>query len=101
MIDKKFQSILWEYDISKLNYDDNIVFVRTLMFWDKEHIVKLKKELGIIKIRDKFIENVEKLDKKTINYWSKIFNLNIDLKDKQTVYEQLNKPIFTRSFNWR
>jgi len=98
MIDKKFQPILWEYDISKLSYDDNIVFVRALVFWDREHIAKLKKELWITRFKNKIMENIDKFDKKTTNYWSKIFNLNIDFKNKQSIYEQLNKPIFTRSF---
>jgi len=45
MIDKIFQSILWEYDLNKLNYEDDIVFVRSLIYGDLEHINILKNKL--------------------------------------------------------
>ena len=32
---KSFGSILWEYDLSKMNLDDNIVVQRVLSLWDK------------------------------------------------------------------
>ena len=100
MLNKDFKSILWEYDISKLNYDDEIVFIRSVTIWDKNHIDYLKSSLWIEKFRNKFIKNLENLDKKTINYWWTIFWIDIKdyLNKNQTTYEKLNKPIFTRSF---
>ena len=96
MLDKKFQVVLWDYDISKLNYEDDIVFVRVLLFWDREHLKIIKNKLGKERFKQKLQKNISKLDKKTLNYWAKIFGLN--LQNNQSVYEQLNKPIFTRSF---
>jgi len=98
MIDKNFQSILWEYDLNKLNYNDDIVFVRTLIFWNKKQVDILKNKLWKEKFKEKFLENLTHFDKKTLNYWSIILDVKIDLKNKQTIYEQLNKPIFTRNF---
>lgn len=98
MIDKKFQPILWEYNISKLNYEDDIVFVRTLMFGDKTHVDILKKKLGKTEFKRKFLENLENLDLKTVNYWKNVFGIDLTLTNKSTVYEKLNKPIFSRSF---
>ena len=68
MLNKEFQSILWEYDLNKINFDSDIVFIRSLKFWDKNHINFLKKELGLDKFKQKFIKNIDKLDKKTVNY---------------------------------
>jgi len=100
MLDKIFSSILWEYDISKLNYDDDIVFVRTLTFWDREHINILKQNLWLKKFKQKFIKNINQLDKKTVNYWGVVFNLDVKkyLLNIQNTYDKLNKPVFTRSF---
>ena len=98
MIDKKFQPILWEYDISKLNYEDDIVFVRTLKFWNKVHVDILKKRLGKAEFKRKFLKNLENLDLKTVNYWKKVFKIDLTLTHKSTMYEKLNKPIFSRSF---
>ena len=98
MLDKFFQPILWDYDISKLDYNDDIVFVRTLMFWDKKHIDILKKVLWKETFKKKFLKNLKELDIKTINYWKNIFEVNLNLKNKQTFYEKMNKPVFSRSF---
>jgi hypothetical protein len=74
--------------------------VRSLTLWDKNHTDILKKELWIDEFRNKFIKNIESLDKKTINYWGLIFWIDVKkyLSNNQNTYEKLNKPIFTRNF---
>ena len=101
MLIKDFQSILWEYDLEKLNFSDDIVFIRSLKFWDRNHIKFLKKELWLKKFKENFLKNINQLDKKTINYWAIIFDLDVKkyLNNLQNTYEKLNKPVFTRSFN--
>jgi hypothetical protein len=101
MLNKEFQSILWEYDLKKMNYSDDIVFIRSLTLWDRNHINFLKKSLWIDEFKNKFIKNISTLDKKTINYWWTIFWIDIKkyLNKTQNTYEKLNEPIFTRSFN--
>ena len=102
MIDKIFQSILWEYDLNKLNYENDVVFVRTLIYGDLEHINILKNKLWKEKFKQKFLKNLNKLDKKTINYWCIIFDIDKkNLQNIQTQYEKLNKATFTRSFRQR
>ena len=99
MIDKIFQSILWEYDLEKLNYEDDIVFVRSLLYGDLEHINVLKKKLWKERFKQKFLKNLNEFDKKTINYWCIILDIDKkNLKHIQTTYEKLNKAVFTRSF---
>ncbi len=99
MINKVFSSILWEYNLDSLNYNDNIVFIRTATIWDKNHCDILKKEIWINHFKQKFLENINSLDKKTINYYTLIFNLtNIKLPNIQSTYDKLNSPIFTRNF---
>ena len=99
MLNKIFQSILWEYDLQKLNYEDDIVFVRSLLYGDLEHIKILKQKLWKEKFKQKFLKNLDKLDKKTINYWAIIFDIDKkSLQNIQTTYEKLNKAVFTRSF---
>lgn len=100
MISKEFTSILWEYNLENLDYNSDIVFIRSLMFWDRNHIDILKKELWIELFKSKFIKNISSLDKKTINYWGIIFWINTKeyLSNNQDTYEKLNSPIFTRNF---
>ena len=101
MIDKIFKPILWEYNLESLSYEDDIVFVKTLMFGDKEHIDVLKRFYGREGFKQKFIKLAWKLDKKTANYWAKIFDLDLSqiLKNKpRTINERINQPVFERSF---
>lgn len=101
MINKIFSSILWEYDLEKLNYDDEIVFIRSLNFWDKNHIDTLKEYLWIEKFKNKFINNIQNFDKKTINYWCIIFWIDKSVFNNiNDTYDKLNSPIFTRNFGW-
>lgn len=103
MINKEFQSILWEYNLKKLNYDDDIVFIRSLTIWDLNHIKYMKSKLWKEKFIEKFLGNIEKLDKKTINYWGTIYWINTKkyINNIQNTYEKLNKPIFTRNIGWK
>lgn len=100
MLPKYFASILWEYDLNKINYYSDTVFIRSLTIGDKEHSDYLKNKLWIEIFKKKFLQNIDKLDKKTINYWGIIFDINVKkyLNKNQDTYEKLNDPIFTRNF---
>jgi hypothetical protein len=103
-LEKNYKSILWEYDLSKLNLDDDIVVERVLNLWKKDLTDLWIKQIGKKKVKELFIKNSKFLDKKSLNYWKIIFdlekeNLKENLKeDNRTMYEKLNTPIFTRSF---
>ena len=99
-LSKDFQSILWEYNLSKLSLDDNIVVQRILNLWDKRLTDKWIKKIWKEKAWKLFLKNQEHLDKKSANYWNIIFEIenNKNLKINRSMYEKLNTPIFTRSF---
>jgi len=98
-LNKKFQNILWEYDLSKLKLDDNIVVQRVLNLGNKDITDYWIKEIWKTKARKLFTKNKDKLDKKSLNYWNIIFEKkDKNLKNNKTMYEKLNKPVFTRSF---
>jgi hypothetical protein len=100
MLNKEFKSILWEYDLKELDYNSDLVFVRSLTIWDRNHINYMKTKLWIEKFKDKFIKNIASLDKKTINYWGIVFWIDTKkyLNNTQSTNELLNKPVFTRNF---
>ncbi len=96
---KNFKSILWEYDISKLNIESSIVVQRVLNLWDKNITDFWIKKVWKQKAKKLFLKNIEFLDKKSYNYWKIIFQVeNNKISDKRTMYEKLNTPIFSRSF---
>lgn len=96
---KSFGSILWEYDLSKMNLDDNIVVQRVLSLWDKKITDFWLNELWEDKSKKMFLKNKKYIDKKSVNYWNIIFGFeNEDLESNKTMYDKLNTPIFTRSF---
>jgi len=97
MIDEIFRWVVPGYDLKNLSYEDDVVFVATLMFGDREHIEILKKKLGKEKFKQKLQKNFSKLDKKTANYWAVVFDLDVDLKNNLNLHEEINKPIFRRS----
>lgn len=98
-LDKKFQSILWEYELSKLSLNNDIVVQRVLSLWDKNITDFWIKELWKDRARILFIKNKQNIDKKSVNYWNIIFALdNKNLEINRTMYDKLNIPIFTRSF---
>ena len=98
MLPKKFKPILWEYNLEKLNLESDIVVERLLNFADKDLTDYWIKKLGKQKAKELFIKNASKLNKKSYNYWSIIFNYKPKLQNKQSIYEQFNTAIFQRSF---
>lgn len=101
-LDKMFQSILWEFDLSKLNLDDNIVAERVLSLGDKNVTDFWIKELWKDKAKELFIKNKKNIDKKSLNYWNIIFYLEENnLETNRTMYDKLNTPVFSRSFGWK
>lgn len=99
-LSKKFQWILWEYELSSLDLDDSIVVERVLNLWDTALT-----DLWIIKnwmkkAKKLFLKNRKSLDKKSCNYWSIIFDLPIsnEIIPNRNMYDKLNTPIFSRNF---
>ena len=96
---KELKSILWEYDISKLDLESSIVVERILNLWDKNITDLWFQKLWKQKARKLFLENSSKLDKKSYNYWAIIFWIkNKEISPKKSMYDKLNTPIFSRSF---
>lgn len=102
MVNLVFSSILWEYNLEKIDYDSDILFVRTLTLWDKEHLEILKNNLWKKLFKNKFLKNISSFDKITLNYWWIVLWIDVKkyLLDNQNTYEKFNEPIFTRNFGW-
>ncbi len=94
---KNLKNILWDNDIDQLKETDDIVLERFLNFWNIEDIEFMKKTIWFEIIKNYFIKNSDKIDKKSKNFWNKIFGIK-SLDNNISIYEQLNTPIFKRSF---
>gem|GEM_PF-3453523 len=45
------------------------------------------------------MKNYQELDPKSVNYWAIIFDIDKStLKLTYSIYDKLNKPVFTRNF---
>ena len=97
-LNQKYQSILWEYDLSNLEFDNDIVIERLLNLWNKNLTDEWINIIWKEKAKELFIKNSLKLDKKSLNYWNIIFWTKITLDNNSSMYEKLNKPIFSRNF---
>lgn len=96
---KEFQSILWEYNINNFQIDEDIVIIRALWLWDKNYTDFLIKNIGKEKMKEVFLKNYQELDPKSVNYWAIMFDIDKStLKLTYSIYDKLNKPIFTRNF---
>lgn len=99
ILPESFKSILWEYDLWKLNLDSPIVVQRVLNLWDKKITDFWIKNIWKSKAKSLFIKNSKFLDKKSYNYWRIIFGVKDDkISTKKTMYEKLNSAVFSRSF---
>jgi len=95
---KILKNSLWEYDFKKLKYDDEIVVLRALNFWEIEDVENIQSHIWKEKIIEIFKKNLNQIDSKSKNFWKiyfKIKNLNNNII---SMYDKLNKPTFTRSF---
>jgi hypothetical protein len=89
---------LWEYDFKRLNYDDEIVVLRALNFWEIDDVKTIEQHIwkeNLIKI---FKKNLNEIDNKSKNFWGLYFKIKNLNTTNITMYDKLNKPIFTRSF---
>lgn len=97
-ISSTLKNSLWEYDIQKLHFSDNIVIVRALNFWEISDINLIISNIWKQKFLDIFLKNTSSIDNKSLNFWKLFFDLkNLNIKNT-SIYEQINTPIFTRSF---
>lgn len=94
---KVLKKSLWECDYSKLNYNDEIVIIRALMFWEIEDVKNIINHISREKVIDIFKKNAKQIDIKSKNFWELYFNIK-DLDNNVSMYDKLNKPTFTRSF---
>ena len=97
-LSEKFQSILWEYDLSKLDLDNDIVVQRVLNLWNKDLTDFWQKKIWKKRAKELFLKNSKNLDKKSLNYWGIVFKEKQNLSNNHSIYDQLNKPIFSRNF---
>ena len=79
-------SMLREYDTNALNFGDTIVIERVLQFGEMSDYQQLKKQIGKQTIIDFFVKHRTSFDRKTANFWEKIFNLP-HLSPAPTLYE--------------
>ncbi len=99
-LDARFEKILWEYDLSTIDIKSDIVWERIFSLADKDlsdfWISTVWKETA----KSIFVRNLNNLDKKSQNYWWIIFWVDTKkaLDSNKTMYEKLNKPIFSRNF---
>lgn len=96
-LSKNLKNSLWEYDFEKLEIQDEIVCVRAFCFWEISDIKLLENEIWKEKMKKIFLKNLDKIDKKSINFFKIYFKIT-NLENNISMYEKLNKPIFTRSF---
>ncbi len=94
---KVLKNSLWEYDYNKLKYSDDIVILRALNFWEIEDIKNISNHIWKTKIINVLKKNINQIDSKSKNFWKLYFNIK-DLDNNISMYDKLNKPIFTRSF---
>lgn len=97
-VSKVLEKSLWEYDISKLTYESEIVTIRALCFGEIDDIKLICKEIWSDKVRAIFIKNITEIDLKSQNFWKKYFQIDTENTHNQSMYDKLNTPIFSRSF---
>jgi cell fate (sporulation/competence/biofilm development) regulator YmcA (YheA/YmcA/DUF963 family) len=91
------KSILREYNIDTLHFQDDIVIQRILQFGEIQDYKQLEKQIGKQAIIDCFLQQRQHFDKKTINFWEKIFHLPHLPSNATSIYEKMHHPTFRRS----
>ena len=73
------KAIFWDVDFKKLDYKKNADFIieRVLSLGDEKDYKFLQKIYGLKKIKRTAVK-LDYSDRKTINFWSLIFNIPID-----------------------
>jgi hypothetical protein len=56
----------------------------------------LEKHIGRQSVIDFFMRHRAIFDKKTLNFWEKIFNIPHLSCSQPSIYEKMNKPLFCR-----
>ena len=74
------KQLFWDTDFSQLDFEKNADFIigRVLLFGDVKDYQAIKKYYGIEKIKKAAVES-RNLNKKSLYFWSNIFNLPLDL----------------------
>lgn len=96
-ISKTLEKSLWEYDFKKLKYSDEIVIIRALNFWEIKDIKIIEKNIWKEKIINTLIKNINQIDSKSKNFWKLYFKIKNLNTNNISMYDKLNKPIFSRS----
>jgi hypothetical protein len=71
-----------------------------LNFWEIEDVKNIEKHIWREELIKIFKKKLNEIDNKSRNFWRLYFNIkNLNITNT-TMYDKLNKPIFTRSFGW-
>lgn len=97
-IDTSFQKILWEYDLSGMDYTSEILAERVLSLWEQDLLDFWMIQVGSENSKRLFLKVASRLDAKSLSYWNLFFWTDISWDSNRTMYEQLNVPVFFRSF---
>lgn len=97
-VSKILKNSLWEYDFNKLDYNDEIVVLRALNFWEIEDIKNIQKHIWKEKIIEIIKKNSNQIDSKSKNFYRIYFKIKDFNNTNTSMYDKLNTPIFTRSF---
>lgn len=97
-VSKILKSSLWEYDFKSLNYNDEIVIIRALNFWEIKDVKIIENHIWKENIKKIFKKNLSQIDKKSQNFWKLYFNIKKLNLTNISMYDKLNKPTFTRNF---
>ena len=76
-----------------------MVTERVLNLWNVDVTDYWIKSLWKEKAKELFVKNALKLNKKSYNYWCIIFDVEKNLKNKKSIYEQMKEPVFSRFKN--
>ena len=73
------KTLFWDVDHKDLDYDKNISFIigRVLNYGDENDYQEIKKFYGLSKIK-KIAKEINYINKKSINFWSIIFNIPLN-----------------------
>ncbi|MFC1613316.1 DUF6922 domain-containing protein [Patescibacteria group bacterium] len=70
------KQLFWDVDYKKLDYKKHAGFIieKVITYGDMDDWEVIKKIYGIKKIKNA-VKNISCLDKKSLNFWSQIFNI--------------------------
>jgi hypothetical protein len=74
--------------------------LRALNFWEIEDVKNIENHIWREKLIKIFKKKLNEIDNKSKNFWKLYFNIKDLNITNTTMYDKLNKPIFSRDFGW-